>query len=127
MDKDKAAGIQKLVYPVNANITDGFRKYQFIIWAADFSQTNTPNGSLEVTSNTQMSNIFNDQNIAHQVFLRGDMKEDSSLTDEYDCLFFQVEFQIFTFVCVIVALILSTCVQKGFEIAQETPLETLVC
>ena len=100
MKKDKAAGIQKLVYPVNANITDGLREYQFYIWAADFSQTNTPNGSLEVTSDTQMRNIFNDQNIAHQVFLRGDSKEDSSLTDEYDCLFFQVEFQIYTIIYV---------------------------
>ena len=97
MDNDKAAGIQKLVYPVNANITDGLRKYQFYVWAADFSQTNTPNGSLEVTSNTQMSNIFNDQNIAHQVFLRGDLKEDYLLTGEYDCLFLQAGFQIYTF------------------------------
>ena len=100
MDNDEAVGIQRLVYPVDANIPDWLRKYQFHIWAADFSQANTPNGSLEVTSKTQMRNNFNDLNIAHQVFLRGDLKEDSSLTDEYDCLFFQVEFQIYTFICV---------------------------
>ena len=101
MNNDEAVGIQRLVYPVDANIPDDLRKYQFYLtWPADFSQVNTANGPLEVTSITQMRNIFKDQNIAHQVFLRGDLKEDSSLTDEYDCLFFQVEFQIYTFICV---------------------------
>ena len=93
MDNDKAVGIQKLEYTDDPQL-DKLRKFQFYIWAANFSEPNAPNGSLEITSNEQMRNIFQDRNIEHIVFLRGDLKEDPSLSDDWDCLFFQVEFQI---------------------------------
>ena len=77
------------------------RKYQFYIWATNFSESNVPNGSLEITSTEQMGDIFQDRNIEHKVFLRGDVMEDPSLTDDWDCLFFQVEFQIAFFLDIV--------------------------
>ena len=48
-----------------------------------------------------MRNIFQGRNIEHVVFLRGDLKEDPSLSDDWDCLFFQVEFQIAFFLDIV--------------------------
>ena len=99
MDKDKAVGIQKFNYTDDSNgdITDDLRKYQFYMWAANFSEADASKGSLEILSSKQMSDIFYDRNIEHQVFLRANVKEDPLITDEYNCLFFQVKFQIDSF------------------------------
>ena len=99
MDKDKAVGIQKLNYTddPNSDITDDLRKYQFYMWAANFSEVDASKRSLEILSSTQMSDIFYDREIEHQVFLRANVKEDPLITDQYDCLFFQVRFQIDAF------------------------------
>ena len=108
MDKDKQLGIQKLKYqwdtPITADkidIIEALERYQFVVWQDDLSQPNSPNGTLTIRNTSEMRNVmFNDRNIEHQVLLRAgsgtNITENLFITDDYECVFLQAEFQMST-------------------------------
>ena len=92
MDEDKAVGIQKLEYLNNTDITENLKRYQYVMWAADFSESDPPNAAFEVKSKLHMKNEIFYRNVLHQVLLRANVKDDSLLTDDYECVFLQAGF-----------------------------------
>ena len=63
------------------------------MWAADFSELQAPNATLVIEYKSEMVDKLFDRTIEHQVFLRADVKDESLLTDEYECVFLQVRLQ----------------------------------
>ena len=110
MDRDEQLGIQKLEYnwavgvinEQNRENIEALERYQFVVWQADFkNQTNPLNGTLEIRDSSQMRNVmFNERNIEHQVLLRSPLEanvtDDPLITDDYECVFLQVEFELST-------------------------------
>ena len=101
MDKDKRVGIQKLVYSKDSDIkddeyySDEIKKYKFVISAADFGLPDAPKTALKITSSPQMTNVLYAQTLEHQVFLKAISQNDSSITDDYSCLFLQERLKVF--------------------------------
>ena len=108
MDKDEQLGIQKLEYQWDTSLTaderehiEALERYQFVVWQDDFSQSNSPNGTLKIRNIKEMKSVmFNERNIEHQVLLRAgsgaNITENLFITDDYECVFLQGEFQMST-------------------------------
>ena len=94
MDEEMDNAIQRMVYSNNSDIPSNhvIRRYQFLMMADDFTETESKNSAQEITSFDKMYEIINEREIEHQVFLRGDIRDDPLLTDDWECLIFQVTF-----------------------------------
>ena len=93
MDKEMDNAIQRMVYSNNSDIPSDHHimRYQFVMMN-NFTETDSKNSALEITSFDKMEKIFHNKEIEHQVFLRGDIRDDQLLTDDWECLIFQVRF-----------------------------------
>ena len=92
MDEEMDNAIQRMVYSLNSDFPDYIYSYQFVMMADNFTETDSKNSALEITSLDKMKKIFHNKKIEHQVFLRGIFGNDPLITDDWECLIFQVTF-----------------------------------